>query len=143
MQQAFYQSVICNREANSRWWSFGRWSCVGFGGFPKIEWENRRAEISLIVRPEERNKGLGAKMVAILLSQGFENLNLDNIYGEVYLCNAQAVAFWDKIIKWYNAQAVILRDTKYWDGRKWDSKYFDIRRDDYLVGGRPGLKCID
>lgn len=133
MQRDFYHKVICDRQANSRFWAVkDNDKFIALTGFVGIEWENRLAEISIILDPEERRKGLGVVIIDRLLKKGFKELNLDNIYGECYLSNP-AVKFWEKIIKEYSAQAVELPNRKFWNGRYWDSLYFNFERDRFYA----------
>ncbi|MDD5220903.1 MAG: GNAT family N-acetyltransferase, partial [Candidatus Bipolaricaulis sp.] len=60
---------------------------IGMVGLENIEWENRRAEISIIINPEYKGKGYGTEAVGLLLEQGFMYLNLENIWGECYKSN--------------------------------------------------------
>jgi RimJ/RimL family protein N-acetyltransferase len=133
MQQQFYHDVVCDRRANARYWSFGWPSLVAFGGLEHIEWENRRAEISLIVNPHARGKNIGSRVVAMILSRGFRCLNLDNIYGEVYQCNDVGMAFWLRICEWYSGQRVSLHNTKFWYGAYYDSMWFNINRASFVA----------
>lgn len=100
-----------------------------FGGLTYISWENRSAEISLIVRPGDRKKGGGMESVRLLLHEGFHNMNLRVIYGEVYHCNPGR-HFWRKVYEFWNAETAELPKRKYWDGKYFDSTYFAITRQD-------------
>lgn len=109
------------------------WSLIGQGGFTSISFENRIAEISLIMADGWRGKGLGEQAVDLLLEQAFKFMNLHSIYGEVYMCNKEGVSFWEKIVKKYRGEFVILRDRKFWDGHYSDSLYFTIWGDEWTV----------
>jgi RimJ/RimL family protein N-acetyltransferase len=135
-QEEFYNEVICNRESRSRFW--GLWQrCenygftdvwfLGMGGFENIEFENGRAEIGLIVKPE--NEAYFDEAVTLLLHEGFANMGLQNIYGEVYQCSPY-FDFWHKIARKYNANCVILPETKRWNNQMYDSLFFTVNRDD-------------
>lgn len=129
MQQGFYQNVICNRSSNLRFWAVeDDGGFVGLVGLTNIEWENRLAEISIILHPGERRHGLGTKVIHELLRKGFEELNLENIYAEYYLVNP-AKFFWQKIIERYGAYATKLPNRKYWAGKYHDSIYLSIGRE--------------
>lgn len=145
IQKDFYDNVICNRNSHHRYWAIikevdtkgiakiAEWSgagntFVGMGGLTNIQWENRLAEISLIIDPTQQGKELGTKAVDLLLDQAFHYLNLTVLYGECYLCNEKALAFWKKIAGERRAITVILPNRKYWCGKYWDSFYFSIRK---------------
>ncbi len=142
-QEAFYLNTICNRQANSQYWGIwgdtqilyaddrpidGAKELIGMCGLENIQWENRLAEISMILNPDYRGKGYGGKAVALLLDQGFNYLNLENIYGECYFCNP-AVEFWKTICKRYGAKCCNIPNRKYWNGQYYDSLYFNIARE--------------
>lgn len=143
-QEDFYTNTVCNRNAKARYW--GIWKIqtyekegtytkkmstfIGMCGLETIEWENRRAEISIILAPEFQGKGYGKQALRLLLEQGFKNMNLDNIWGECYTCNI-AVEFWKKQTKVYNAKCGLIDHTKYWEGKYYDSFYFNFRKEDF------------
>lgn len=128
MQQDFYLGL--NGNARMRYFAICESKTIGMGGLVGIEWENRLAEISLILAPEERGKGYGKKAVELILHEGFNNMNLANIYGECYMCNP-AVDFWAKICSRYNAYTTYLPQRKFWNGKYHDSLYFNIGGDKF------------
>ncbi len=152
MQADFYKNVVCNRNSNIRFWSaknkgniYGK-DFIGLVGLVNICWENRSGEISIILDGEERGKGHGKEAMCLLLKEGFDNLNLDIIYGECYFCN-DSLGFWKKLMQdltnknknksiiengliksEYEIRTAILPDRKFWDGQYWDGWYFSIKR---------------
>lgn len=135
MQEDFYNNVISNRNSNNRFWAVredaAQWSFIGMIGLVNIEWENSIGEISMLIDPSERNKGVGEQVIDMLFNQGFNFLNLSNIYGECYKCNP-ALTFWEKICKKYNGYMTMLPSRKYYNGEYYDSMYFNINCLDYL-----------
>jgi hypothetical protein len=130
-QNKFYDDVICNRNTNARFWAIEVGSkLVGMCGLEGIQWENSLAEISIILDSECQGKGYGKEAIRMLLDKGFNYLNLENIYGECYLCNT-AVSFWEKIIKQYNGIESILPNRKYFNRKYYDAIYFNFNRNDY------------
>ena len=149
-QEDFYYNTICDRRANARYW--GIWSetkqpsvlkkagelptvrmkdtLIGMTGIENIEWENSRGEISLILDPKQRSMGHGNEAVSILLSKGFGELNLDNIWGVCYECNP-AVRFWERQINKYGAEHATFPNMKFWDGKYWRGLYFNFERGKY------------
>jgi hypothetical protein len=103
---------------------------IGFGGITNIQWENRIGEISLILDPEERNKGRGIQAVDLLLDKAFNYLNLQTVCGECYECNP-AIEFWSKILEEFVAHCCKMPNRKYWGGRYYGSMYFSIDRGNY------------
>lgn len=120
------------------------YTLVAVVGFAPISLENRNAEISIILSPEHRGKNIGEPCLALLLEEGFERINLENIYGEVYFCNPY-LNFWDRFIRKYDLDTSVLPNRKYWDGHYFDSLYFNITRGEYLdkikdnYNGRDGV----
>jgi len=136
MQEEYANKVLKNRHLNCRWWGFAENSdiyYVGLGGIENISWENRNGEISLIINPYFRRKGYGTKAVELILDQAFNYLNLENIYGEVYHINENSFSFWMKIVQIYNGYATLLPYRKYWNGKYYDSHYFNINKKFFKV----------
>jgi RimJ/RimL family protein N-acetyltransferase len=125
-QQDFYKNVICNRNTNSYYWGirYGG-ELIGQAGIENIEWTNRRGEISLILNPALRGQGLGSRAFDLLLIRGFKELNLENIWGEAYECNP-AISFWMKMIKIYDGSYTHIFNTKFFNGRYYDSLWFNF-----------------
>lgn len=127
-QQKFYFDIVSNPKSDCRYW--GVWSgttLIGMAGLVNISWENSHAEISLIVRPTSRQQGYGDKIVTELLVEGFNKLNLQNIYGECY-ANSPHMPFWNAMIRKHGAYDTTLPQRKFWDGQYFDSVYFNFKR---------------
>lgn len=145
MQEAFYETVICNRDSHHRYWAIckegntiisdsrdiGRRLLIGIAGLTNIEWENRRAEISLMINPSDRGQGRGKEALSKLLDKGFYELNLEYIHGEAYKCN-KSIGFWIWMAK-YAYYSCTLPNRKYCNGW-YDAVYFDFRRDTQIDG---------
>jgi RimJ/RimL family protein N-acetyltransferase len=139
-QQAdFYRNVVCDRNARARYWAVRNGAgerhamgeaahpLIGMVGLENIEWENRRAEISIMLDPAYRGKGYGETALELLLEQGFKHLNLDHIWGECYGSNP-AMRFWTRMADKHNGKTAIITDTKYWDGTYYPSYHFTFAR---------------
>lgn len=164
-QERFYNDVVCCRDARARFWGVVvdaphtefkkyEYNCgtkldtpiiiqeevpntfIGMIGLENIEIENRRAEISIIINPEYQGKGHGEKAVELLLEQGFLYLNLENIWGECYMCNP-AMGFWSIFADKYDRGGdhevmIVMPNTKYYKGHYHDSMFFNIAKEDWL-----------
>jgi RimJ/RimL family protein N-acetyltransferase len=159
MQEKFYHDVICDKNAKARYWgvwiesnkeiiipeTYDTYTIkgspeykftdktpifIGMVGLENIEWENRRAEISIILNPEYRVKGYGEQAVDLLLEQGFFYMNFEMIWGECYTCNP-ALQFWKKLTKKYLARCTDIPFTKFWKYQYYDSFYFAFLKEDY------------
>lgn len=134
MQENFYKNVVCNPSSNCRFFAVrGQYDVdlIGMIGLTNIQWENRNAEISIIIDPEKRKKGFGSIAIDLLFDVGFYNLNLHMIYGEAYKTNHHNISFWEGIIKKYDGYSTILPERKYYDGRYYNSIYFSITKSKY------------
>lgn len=139
MQDRFYETIVCNPNTPYRYWALVENGVfVGMGGLINIQWENRLAEISLLIDPARQGKGFGGQAVDLLLGQAFNYLNLQTVWGEVYKCNSDGVTFWAKIVDKYRALPtyLLLKNRKYWDGQYWDSVYFSIDKSEWTSGGK-------
>lgn len=132
MQKKFYDDQVCSRNSFCRFWAvrgnLAEINLIGMVGIVNIEWENRLGEISIIISPNQRGKGQGKKAIDLLLNAGFNQLNLENIYGECYEVNKNYIKFWEGICNKYNAITAKLPNRKYWNGWYYDSMYFNINR---------------
>ena len=130
MQEDFYYKTICNRDSKDRFFSVmdGDPDCfIGMIGLENISLENRSAEISIVIDPELRGKGYGKKAIELLLQEGFERLNLDNIYAECYICSP-SLPFWVDLCHEKGVDIVELPRRKYLNGKYHNSIYFNFVR---------------
>jgi RimJ/RimL family protein N-acetyltransferase len=67
--------------------------CVGICGLTSIDWINRRAEFSLYIGPEYQGSGFGEHALRLLCRHGFQTLNLNCIWGEVFESNPALAMF--------------------------------------------------
>ena len=95
---------------------------VGIGGLTGItDW---CAEISIVIDPTARGKGIGKTAVDLILEAGF-GMGLKVIYGEVYKCSP-AMTFWHHILEKYSPKWSWLPNRKMFQGEIYDSEYFSI-----------------
>jgi RimJ/RimL family protein N-acetyltransferase len=150
-QLDFYSKVICNRNANARYW--GIWieqeypktelaqnmtmqkagtdsTLIGMAGIENIQWENRLGEISLLLIPNTMDK-YGEEALKLILHEGFMNMNLDNIFTEVYECSSY-VKFWRIATTKRPSNISLLRNRKFYAGNYHDSMYINFKREDFL-----------
>lgn len=127
-QEDFYADLVCAQHSKCRYLGIHEGlDFVGMGGLVNISWENSHAEISIIIDPLKRRQKIGAKAVSMILAHGFGRLNLHNIYGECYACSPY-MAFWEEMIREYQAYDTTLPQRKYWNGKYYDSLYFNFVR---------------
>ncbi|MFA6056291.1 MAG: GNAT family N-acetyltransferase [Thermodesulfovibrionales bacterium] len=144
-QETFYRDVICNRQANARYW--GVWIIsdvttiggmqlqqnilIGMCGVENIQHENRLAEISLLLKPDHTIDANFPDVLKLLLHEGFMNMNLENIFTEAYDCNPN-IHLWLAVAAEYNCKVSMLTNRKYHNGGYWNSRYINFNKGDYL-----------
>ena len=129
MQADFYKDVISNRKSDCRFWAvLDDQVFIGMVGLVNISLENRNAEISIVIDPELRQSGKGKEALELLLDKGFNEVNLDTIYGECYY-NNPGIRFWENMIKKFHGIFTELKARKYSLGMYHDSLYFTFFKD--------------
>lgn len=127
-QEDFYYDLVADRNSKCRYWGVHEnGDLIGMAGLVNISWENSHAEISMIINPAKRRHGLGELTLSYLLDEGFNKLNLHNIYGECY-ANSLYMPFWNEMIRKHNGYDTTLPKRKYWNGVYYDSLYFNFTR---------------
>jgi RimJ/RimL family protein N-acetyltransferase len=155
-QEQFYREVVCNRQANAKFWGIvcnvpnivnmyhaesdkpyetfesntTHKELIGMCGLENISWENRNAEISMVLNPEYPLDKYGEEALGLLLHEGFMNLNLENIFAEVYACNPN-MEFWTDVINKYKCITAFLPYRKYYNGQWYSSTYININKGAY------------
>lgn len=153
MQKEFYNNVICNRNSNNRYFAlkvsevnlsideikdnkiiykeetknYVKNKTIGIVGLNNIQWENGLAEIALTIFKEWTQKGLGERAVKLILIEAFNELRLNNVFGECYECNP-ALKFWKKIRENYGDYSTILPSRKFYLGSFFNSYYFNFNK---------------
>lgn len=97
-QTAFYHDVVCTPSAPHRYYALEHESAfIGLGGLTYLDRIPGQAEISLILGPAFRGRGLGSAAVDVLLRAAFGRLGLRTVIGECYAANL-AIGFWAKLV---------------------------------------------
>jgi RimJ/RimL family protein N-acetyltransferase len=125
MQRDFYFDEVSNRDSKHRYWAIRRDISVdltteraillGIAGLTNIEWENGRAEVALMISPDERGKGYGSEAFELIKLWGFARMRLHTIYACVYLNNPHLVRWW--------RERKPTEECDYPGGKFWDGKY--------------------
>lgn len=101
---------------------------IGHCGLYYINWINRTAEFGIYIGDNEfRGGGFGSDALRTLIRYGFQDLNLNRIWGEVY-GNNKAIEIYRHI--GFRDEGV-LREAYFCDGRYWDSYMIAMIRSDY------------
>lgn len=70
---------------------------IGEVRLQNIRWFNRKAEISIVLLPEFREKGLGAKALKGLIDYAFKSMNLHRLEAEIYEYNTAAQKLFERL----------------------------------------------
>ena len=103
---------------------------IGHCGLYYINWINRTGEFGIYVGDDKyRGGGFGSDALRHLCKYGFEDLNLNRIWCEVYSNNASLdmyrhIGFIDE---------GVMRKSYYNEGRYWDSYMLSMLREEYDV----------
>ncbi len=98
---------------------------IGMAGLEDIQWENRLAEISLILNINNLEEFEEA--LRLILHEGFMNMNLENIFTEVYVCNPN-YKFWEEQAKEWECITTGLPERKFHLDTYWNSIYINFNR---------------
>jgi RimJ/RimL family protein N-acetyltransferase len=105
---------------------------IGAGGLLYVNWINRAADYSFYIGYCEKyidDEGYAEDATILLLKYGFNNLNLNKIWMELYEFDLQKLTFFKE--KFNFKVDGCLRDNCFEDGRYWDSYIISLTREDY------------
>lgn len=109
----------------------GGWRLIGNCGFFNLEWPNRSVEFGIFIGDKALwGKGYGTEAVELLLEHGFETLNLNRIFLQVYSTNPRARHSYEK------AGFVLegtLREAVYRHGRYADTHIMSVLRSEWCA----------
>jgi RimJ/RimL family protein N-acetyltransferase len=133
-QTAWYNRTVAS--ANDYMFMFQRLSDgvpVGAGGLLYVNWLLRSADFSFYIGLDELyidNDGLALEAARLLLEYGFNNLNLNKIWMELYEFDTAKIDFFTKQFG-FSIDGK-LRKNCFEDGRYFDSYIISLLRDEYL-----------
>lgn len=115
-----YQFAIVKQENDEH---------IGNCGFNELDLTNQKGSIGIFIGEEEnRNKGYGSEALELLISYGFEYLNLNNIMLSVYSFNENAIACYKKVgFKEIGRR----REAYFKNNERYDDIYLDILRNEF------------
>lgn len=101
---------------------------IGACGLTSICWINRRAEFSLYVDPDKRRKGYARAGLTLLLYHGFNDMNLNRIWGETFDGNPAARLFESLgFVKEGTRKEFYFKDGKYIDAHLYSVSRGDLK----------------
>ena len=129
MQAAWYENKVLgdDRQVNFEIRSKEEDLLIGHCGLYYINWIHRHAEFGIYVGDTAfRSGGFGSDALRTLVKYGFNDLNLNKIWCEVYT-NNDALAVYEHIGFKYEGT---LRQHYYNEGRYWDSTMLSMLKED-------------
>lgn len=131
MQEAWFSKISQDKnQINFSIKEKGTKKLIGHCGLYYISWTNRTAEFGIYIGDfEYRGKGFGSDALRMLCKYGFEELNLNRIWCEVYSNNKSLdmyrhIGFKDE---------GVLRQTYYSSGKYWDSYILSMLKNEYAA----------
>lgn len=105
------------------------WLSIGNCGFHNIDWRNRSAEVGLFIGETKHwNQGFGTETMRLLLTHGFETLNLHRIALQVYENNPGAIRSYEKAGFTFEGRQ---RQAEFQSGKYWDVIIMSILRSEW------------
>ena len=104
---------------------------IGAAGLLYTNWLNRATDFSFYIGEDEMymgDNGYAEEGVKLLIDYGFNNLNLNKIWMELYEFDYQKIEFFTK--KFNFKQDGLLRQNCFEDGKYWDSLIISLLRDE-------------
>lgn len=132
-QQAWFERT--NASANDFMFVFENLESgetVGAGGLLYTNWIIRSADFSFYIGFENSyidEKGFAEDAAALLIKYGFENLNLNKIWMELYEFDERKIKFFTE--KFGFVREGTLRDNCFEDGKYWNSYIYSLLRREY------------
>ncbi len=125
-QEAWYEDLLRRPDKKLFVIETKEGQAVGTIGFDHIDWKNQRAEFgNMLVARAHRGQGYAGDATRTALRFGFEEMNLNRIYLEVYAWNEEAVRLYKKC--GFEIEGV-LRETYFSEGRFNDTVLMAVLR---------------
>jgi diamine N-acetyltransferase len=110
----------------------GNWRLIGACGFEEISPINRSAEVGIFIGDKSLwNSGYGTEIMQLMLKHGFESLNLNRIFLQVYETNPRAIRAYEKAGFVHEGR---LRKAKYKNGKYMDELIMSVLRSEWDAG---------
>jgi UDP-4-amino-4,6-dideoxy-N-acetyl-beta-L-altrosamine N-acetyltransferase len=126
-QSNWYKKILSDKNQYN-FSIFAENNLIGHCGLYYINWINRSAEFGIYIGNNNyRNGGYGSDALRTLIKYGFNDLNLNKIWCEVYK-NNEALHVYKHIGFKHEGT---LRDNYYNEGRYWDSDILSMLKKEY------------
>lgn len=133
MQEKWFEQKVLN-DPTTMMFSIRRLSdneLLGCCGFVYINWVHRHADLSLYIGWEDAyidNYGYAEESCKLLFDYGFNELNLNKIWTEIYEFDTPKKKLYDQLCF---KQDGLLRQNYFYDGKWWDSRIMSILAGEY------------
>lgn len=107
---------------------------IGAAGLLYINWINRSADFSFYIGKDDiyiDDKDASLEAVNLLIKYGFNNLNLNKIWMELYEFDTKKIDIFTK--KFNFKQDGLLRENCFEDGKYWDSYLISLLSKDFNI----------
>jgi len=102
---------------------------IGATGLHRMDFKNRHASFGISIGDKtEWCKGYGTEATSLMVKHGFETLNLNRIWLNVYEYNQRGVRAYEKV--GFRREGVLRQDT-FRDGRYWDTIAMAVLREEW------------
>ena len=111
--------------------NFGfEWMAIGNVQLMDFDWRNRKAEVGIMIGEKNYwDKGYGTEVMEFMLSHGFNTLNLNRIWLQVYEKNLRGIKAYEKA--GFKSEGR-MRQSHYQHGRYYDIIIMSVVRDEWL-----------
>jgi RimJ/RimL family protein N-acetyltransferase len=139
MQEKWFEQKVVN-DPTTMMFSIRRSSdneLLGCCGFVYINWVHRHADLSLYIGWQDAyidDEGFAKESCELLFQHGFDELNLNKIWTEIYEFDTQKKDLYDSL---GFQQDGLLRQNYFHDGKWWASRILSLLADDYRGARRP------
>jgi len=108
------------------------WLPIGNCSLMNIDWRNRKAEFGIFIGEKAMwNQGYGTETARLILKHGFDTLNLNRIYLQVFSTNPRAIRAYEKAGFVHEGA---LRQAQYIDGQYVDVLWMSVLRTEWTPG---------
>lgn len=108
------------------------WKLIGTIAFDHIDWRVHTAEFGILIgEKSDWNRGYGTDAVRLLLQHGFNTLNLNRIYLQVFATNPRAIRAYEKAGFTVEVRE---RQAEFRNGQYIDILLMSILRDEFTAG---------
>jgi diamine N-acetyltransferase len=109
----------------------GGWLPIGNIGFHDVDWRCRQAEVGILIGEKAYwNQGYGSEAMRLMLQHGFNTLNFNRIFLQVFDTNPRAIRSYEKVGFVHEGR---LRQGMYKDGQYIDVLIMSVLRNEWPV----------